>query len=338
MNLRELEYVVAIGHHLNFSKAAAACHVSQPALSNQIKKLEGELGLPLFSRGNSEIQPTPLGRKVIESAKRIMMEAREIQDLATEHRDPVALPFRIGLDPTLAPYLMCYLRTAVADQLPELKVSIVEDKAESLAGRVAARDIDVALLPQNSYQNPLDFTALFDENLFLVVARENVLATMDQISLYDIPFDQLIRLSQPLYFTSEAGIYPSQETRGSNKHHGVETSSFDTMCRHIRDCGGCSIVPALAARQLQAEGCSLAFVPIRESSEKRRVGVISRVGCPRKPLLEALVQHIHANLPAGAEPTLESGDGSLNSNGQDPHLVLLQPHRDQPPCGAARIS
>ncbi len=324
MNLRELEYVIAIDRHLNFSKAAAACNVSQPALSNQIKKLELELGVPLFSRSNTEVRPTPLGERVIESAKRVVLETRRIQDMATEYRDPAALPLRIGLDPTLAPYLMHYLRSAIAAQVPQMKVNIVEGETASLADGVVARDIDIALIPRDSYDGALEFTPLFYENLFLVVTREHVLATKDSISLYDIPFDQLIRLNSPLGFTSEARIHPSQECQRSTKDHEVETSSFETLCQHIRHIGGCSIVTALAAEQLKAEGSDLALVPIAEEAERRCVGVISRVGCPRKSVLAAIVGHIHTSPPAGACLLSRHADDSPESEDPMSHLVLVR--------------
>ena len=328
MNLRELEYVIAIDHHLNFSKAAEACNVSQPALSNQIKKLELELGTPLFARSNSEVRVTPLGERVIESAKRIVLESRKIRDMATEYRDPAALPLRIGLDPTLAPYLLHYLRSAIAAQVPEMKVNIVEGEIASLADGVATRDIDIALIPRDSYQGALDFTPLFYEKLFLVVTRDHMLATQDSISLYDIPFDQLIRLSSPLGFTSEARIHPSQDYQRSNKHHEVETSSFETLCQHIRHIGGCSIVPALAAEQVQAQRADLALVPIAEDEERRCVGVISRVGCPRKSVLAAIVGHIHTNPPPGACLLSEPANDGFESRDQVSQLALKRPQEN----------
>jgi len=108
MNLRDLEYVEALGRYKNFSHAASTCNVSQPALSNQIKKLEQELGAPLFDRGPYEIRPTELGLRVIEAAKVILDQAQKIKDIAIEYRDPEALPYKIGMTPTLAPYLTQY--------------------------------------------------------------------------------------------------------------------------------------------------------------------------------------------------------------------------------------
>ena len=143
---RELEYVIAIDHHLNFSKAAEACNVSQPHFRTRSRSLS--LSLACLSSHAALGSPChPLGERVIESAKRIVLESRKIRDMATEYRDPAALPLRIGLDPTLAPYLLHYLRSAIAAQVPEMKVNIVEGEIASLADGVATRDIDIALIP-----------------------------------------------------------------------------------------------------------------------------------------------------------------------------------------------
>ena len=99
MNLRDLEYVLAVAKHGQFSQAAARCNVSQPALSNQIKKLEQELGGELFLRLSNEIRPSELGARVVEIARRIISDAQRIQDTATEFRNPEALPFKIGMTP-----------------------------------------------------------------------------------------------------------------------------------------------------------------------------------------------------------------------------------------------
>ncbi len=319
MNLRELEYVVAIGRHLNFSKAAAACNVSQPALSNQIKKLELELGMPLFTRSNSEIRPTALGAKVIGSAKRVLAETQRIQDIATEFRDPTALPLRIGLVPTLAPYLMHYLRTHISSQAPQMKVKMVEGEAGLLAEQVASREIDIAVMPKEVYEGALEFAPLFDEKLFLVVNGSHRLSTETCISLYDIPFMQLVRLQTPLGFTSENRIHPTQNSQRPVGTDDVETTNLETICRHIRYSSGCTIIPTLAVEQLQKEGSDLAFVPIVEEEERRRIGVVSRIGCPRRPLLESIIDRVHKNLPLGTDHPIQVSQHSNDLSVQFTH-------------------
>src|SRR5687768_13780550 len=106
MNLRDLEYLVAVADLLSFSKAADACHVSQPTLSNQIKKLEDGLGVRLFERTNKRVMVTEVGERMIAAARRMLREAREMKAMAAQARDPFAGVFRLGVFPTLASYLL----------------------------------------------------------------------------------------------------------------------------------------------------------------------------------------------------------------------------------------
>lgn len=308
MNLRDLEYVEAIGRFASFSRAACACNVSQPALSNQVKKLEQELGAELFYRRMQEVRPTELGQRVIEAARSVLDETRKIRDMATEYRDPTAVPLRVGVTPTLAPYLTPYLSSQIRRLVPDLRVSLVEDRTERLAEMVTERDIDIALVPQTAFSNRLDFTPLFDEPMFLAVHPDHPLAERDadtEIGCNDIPLDELVCSRSPLGYEAEAD--PDRMASIANGNHDLDitAASFETVCRHVCLSGGCTIVPALAAEQFKRDGWSLTFVRINANCHIRHIGVISRCGCPRKPLLATICEEVYANLPSGVEPASE---------------------------------
>lgn len=302
MNLRDLEYVEAIGRFASFSRAAAACNVSQPALSNQVKKLEQELGAELFYRRMQEVRPTELGARVIEAARLVLNETKKIRDMATEYRDPTALPLRIGMTPTLAPYLMHYLCSKIRGLLPELRMSLVEDATDRLTEMVDNRDIDVALVPIRAFSSRLDFSPLFDEPLFLAVRKGHRVAGLADIGHDDIPTDELICPRSPLGFEAEADLHRCLTEAAKDGDVDVTAASFETVCRHVCTSDRCTIVPALAAAQFRRDGWELAFVRLRGMCRIRRIGVISRAGCPRKPLLAAICSEIHLSPPEGVEP------------------------------------
>ena len=305
MNLRDLEYVEAIARYLSFSRAASACNVSQPALSNQIKKLEQELGAELFHRSMQEVRPTEFGARVMDCARTVLVETEKIRDLAAEYRDPAALPLRIGLTPTLAPYLMHYLCGQIRKLMPEIRISVVEEASDQLTDMVANREIDIALTPHNGCGGRLEFSPLFDEPLFLAVRSGHRIDGLDSVGLEDIPSDELICPRSPLGIEAEADMHRCLPDAAKDAHLDVTAVSFETVCRHVCASGGCTIVPALAAEQFKRDGWDLAFVRIRETGHRRRIGVVSRVGCPRKPLLYEICSQIHLDPPCGVEPASE---------------------------------
>lgn len=299
MNLRDLEYVEAVGRLQSFSRAALACNVSQPALSNQIKKLERELGAALFDRRVNDIRPTELGHRVIASAEIILREHRTILDMATEYREPAALPLRVGMTPTLAPYLMHYLYDQIRSLLPDIRVTMAEETPGNLVDLVENRDIDIALIPRCGYDARLDFTPLFDEPLFLAVPMGHCLAGRPDVDVDDLPAGELICTRSPLGFEEEDALRLCSPDIGKDVPFDVTATNFETACRTVCRHGGCTIVPALAAEQFRRDGWDLDFVRLGKSRFVRKIGVISRLGCPRRPLLNSLCERIWQFPPGG---------------------------------------
>ncbi|MEP3274989.1 MAG: LysR family transcriptional regulator [Stappiaceae bacterium] len=292
MNLRDLEYVHALGNYQSFSKAAVACNVSQPALSNQVKKLEQELGAELFDRRLQEIRPTELGNRVIASAKLLLEEAQKIRDMATEYRNPTALPLRVGMVPTLAPFLMRYLFEQIQAVLPDIKLVVSEASSTELTKRVGNRDVDIALIPRNLYDGQMDFSPLFTERMFLATQSGHWLSKYKTIALDEIPYRKLICPNDSLGFEAEQQVQRTNPGTGNDVCLDVSGAGLETVCRHICVSDDCTIIPALASERFQREGWNLAFIPIDDPDCVREIGVISRVGCPRKPLLAKIQKQI----------------------------------------------
>ena len=313
MNLRDLEYVVAVAKYNNFSKAAIACNVSQPALSNQIKKLEQELGSDLFHRLSQDITPTELGQRVVESAVQVLSETLKIKDMATEYRDPTALPIRIGLIPTLAPYIMHYLIERIRSVLPNIEIKIYEEKNKRLANMIINRELDIALSAERFDNNQLDFTPLFYEPIYLAVNTDQQLPEKIEINLegkISSDFHNILYLRDLEQDNKTKNRALIESDRVEEKNLELMSASIETACRHVEMNGGYAIIPALAARQIRETSPKLKFINIRNENSTRLIGILSRVGCPRKPLLETLCKQVN-DLPPNGVQIVET---NLNDN------------------------
>ncbi|SLN56656.1 LysR family transcriptional regulator [Pseudooctadecabacter jejudonensis] len=302
MNLRDLEYVLAVVQNRNFSIAAERCNVSQPALSNQIKKLELELGIDLFLRLPGEVRPTVGGARIAEIASLVQLNVQKIKDLATEYRDPEALPLRVGVTPALAPYLTRYLSDLFGATFPNMRVIMVEDLPDSMLKKVANYELDTALLAQANRSNALDFTPVWKERLMLAMRRGHPLENRPQIFVEDVPADDLIRLPYSFGYDLEARLPVSDNAEKSNKAFDLSAARFDTVCRHLRYSDSVTIVSSVAAEFMQVEDWGMSFVPFAGPGNTRCIGAVSRPNCPRFSILKKMYDYISQQPPGGASP------------------------------------
>ena len=306
MNLRDLEYVVAVAKFSNFSTAAAACNVSQPALSNQIKKLELELGTDLFIRLSGDVRPTACGQRVVEIAQDVLNNAQRIKDTAVEYRDPEAVPFNIGLTPTLAPYLTEYFSRLFNEIFPRMRVTMIEDLPQNMLQMVEDHTLDVALVAKLNHNANLDFTSIWAEPLYLGVRKGHPLETLTSIAPEDVPIHDFIRLPHSFGYELEDRLPKPDRQARSSKRFDLTALRFETICRHICHSDDCTIVSALAAEQFRNDSWPLSFIPFETPGNMRNLGAASRLNCPRKPLLAKIGAYIQSNPPKGVTPTFEA--------------------------------
>ncbi|MCV6584026.1 MAG: LysR family transcriptional regulator [Marinibacterium sp.] len=303
MNLRDLEYVVAVARCGSFSGAAQACNVSQPALSNQIRKLEKELGTDLFLRLSGETRLTACGERVVQTAQGMLTDAQRIRDAATEFRDPEAVPFQIGLTPTLAPYLTKYFSELFSALFPRMRVTMIEDLPQNMLEMVEDHRLDVALVAQSNHNPALDFTSIWTEPLYLAMRQGHPLATLPSIRPEDVPAHDFIRLPHAFGYALEDRLPAHNAAARASKRFDLTALRFETICRHICHSDDCTIVSALAAEQFRADNWPLSFVPFEAPGHLRNLGAASRMNCPRKPLLAKIGAYIFDSPPKGVTPT-----------------------------------
>ncbi len=195
MNLRDLHYVVAVADHGHFGHAASACNVSQPTLSGQIGKLEQELGVEIFSRVGRTIRPTEAGEQIVAHARRAVAAAQDIVDAARANRDPLSGRLRIGVIPTIAPYLMPYVLPLAAEKLPNAPLVLVEDTTANIVPQVCEGKLDAAIVATQEDAPELLSMDLYDEPFFVAMPANHPLVARSEVAASDIDPKALLLLT-----------------------------------------------------------------------------------------------------------------------------------------------
>ncbi len=308
MNLRDLIYVLAVARHQNFSRAAEECNVSQPALSSQIKKLENELGADLFERRVNDVRLTEFGTRIMDSAQSIIDQTEIIKDIAQEYRDIEALPFKIGMTPTLAPYITSYFREMFTDLYPNMRIILIEDKPVELSQMVEAKKIDIALIARKSHtliygegkRMPMDFTSIWYEPLLLGLREGHPLANRSSIKAKDVPAELLIRFSIPFGYDLEKDLPDANPEMLERTGYDASATRFETVCRHVSQSDDCTIINAIAAEKFKEHNWGLTYLEFEDEGNLRDLGMISLPGYPRNQIFKAMVEYINNAPPKGA--------------------------------------
>lgn len=239
--LRQLEYLVAVADLHNFRRAADACHVSQPTLSQQIKALENRLGVALIERRTSGAELTPIGREITARARRLMIEVQDIRDLARRAGENLAGTLRFGVSPTLGPYLMPPIIAALHREQPDLKLHIREGIPEEQALALSRGALDMLLGPLPIEGSDLEVEPLFRERLFLVAPPDHPLVINSSLNIADLKGAQVL------------GI-----TKNHHLHHQVAAICAELGMDLLRDYEGTSLD---SIHQMASSGLGLAVLP-----------------------------------------------------------------------------
>ncbi|MGB3471054.1 MAG: LysR substrate-binding domain-containing protein [Erythrobacter sp.] len=297
MNLRDLEYVTAIDRYRNFGRAAQACHVSQPSLSAQVKKLEERLGVELFARTNSGVFTTDAGSRIVATAREMLRAAQRISDTAAEYHDPLAAPLRIGMIPTLAPFVLPYMSKTIRSVADGINVIYREQPTEALLTELEERVVDVAMMSGPVAPPGYQFTPVFKEPLVLMVSKNHRLANTQSVSACDIPIEELLLLTREHCFRADTLSLCRAKNIGIDVPDQLLATNFLTMSHYLTDEVGCALVPILAQPILECANPEMRFVQIDDATYGRDIGFVSRKGCPREHILMALCDEIRANPP-----------------------------------------
>ena len=195
MNVRDLQYVIAVAEERHFGRAANKCHVSQPALSGQIRKLEDYLGVALFERTNRTVHVTPVGERIVAQARRLITLWDEIVATAQTTKDPLSGQFRLGMISTIGPYLSPLILSTIRQEMPDLSLTLIEGLTTDLENRVANWELDGAILATEPAVSHLQDIILYDEPFWIALPNGHPLAEQETIELGELAHEELLLLA-----------------------------------------------------------------------------------------------------------------------------------------------
>lgn len=293
MNLRDLEYFMAVAETGHFGRAAEMCHVSQPTLSTQIKKLEDELGTPLLERTSRRVVLTAVGREVAKQAKQVLSQVDQLRAVANAVQGLLQGPLRLGAFPTLGPYILPELMPLLREHAPDLKPYLIEEKTAELLTRLRDGRLDAALLALPLEGDDLRVAPLFKEPFVAALPTNHALARKRQIDIQALSAHNLLLLEDGHCFREQA-LEVCHRAGASEEE--FKATSLETLRYMVAAGMGMTLLPALAARNNTAQ---LALVPFKSPAPERSIALVWRRGSAGTPSLEALAQLIrhHLRLP-----------------------------------------
>lgn len=255
MTLTQLSYAVAVDTHRHFSRAAEACGVSQPTLSTQLRKLERELGVEIFDRGRQPVEPTDLGARVLSQARAVLREAARLEEVVEEARGEVSGEFRIGMLPTLAPYVLPRFASDLAREHPEISLSVEEGLTDPLLERVETDRLDAALIATPVDSPGLLERPLYEEPFVGYVSEGHRLHDRDRLSRDDLSLDDLWILHEGHCFRDQVlrVCRDLERPESSSRPLEFESGNLETLIRLVDEGGGMTLLPELAVDGLTSE-------------------------------------------------------------------------------------
>ncbi len=305
MTITQLEYLVAVDTHRHFGKAAEHCFVSQPTLSAQIQKLEEELGVKIFDRSKQPIMPTEPGEQLLEQARKILSECAMFTEMVDSKKNILTGELKIGVIPTLAPYLLPLFIQSFALKFPLVKLVINELTTDLLLTRLREGRIDVGLLITPLNEKGIKEDVLFYEEMVAYISRNNAAYKKTYVLPTDIDPEKLWLLEEGHCFRSQiVNLCELRRNTKEGSHFEYEAGSLETLRRMVEINDGITILPELATLDLTEKqlSCVRHFSlpkPVRE------VSIITHRDFVKKRLVEALKVSIIASLPEKVKNNLK---------------------------------
>lgn len=297
MNLRDLTYLVALADHRHFGRAAEACFVSQPTLSMQVKKLERELGVELVERSPRQVMLTPAGELVVERARHMVREADEIREIARRTADPESGSLRLGIFPTLAPYLLPYVVPGITERFPKLELLLVEDKTEEILAQLRDGRLDVAVLALPVHDVNVASRVLFDEDFVLAVPRDHPLAATDRpVATAVLAGESVLLLDDGHCLRDQALSVCSMA--GAAERRGFRATSLETLRQMVAAGVGITLLPRLAVSGPLGMSPLTHLIAFRDPAPQRTIAMFWRPTNPAASLMPDLAALL-CDLPDG---------------------------------------
>jgi LysR family hydrogen peroxide-inducible transcriptional activator len=302
MTIQQLQYIAAIDMHRHFGRAAEACFVTQPTLSSMVKKLEDELGVVLFDRGRQPVVPTPEGKALVAQARNVLQEVQLFRDMAASTRDDLSGELRLGVIPTVAPYLLPLFLDRLLKAHPALRVSVEELTTETIVQRLEHGRLDMGILALPLGLPGVREEAWFTERFLLYASPQEGLARKRYVLPEEIPVDRLWLLEEGHCLRSQVmDLCELREQRHGPGRFSYVSGSIEALMRMVDAHGGLTVVPELAtvgmAPARKRRLCVFkAPVPVRE------IGLVTWRHTVKGRAKEALRESVLAGVVSKLQP------------------------------------
>ncbi len=297
ITLTQLEYIVAVDTHRHFVTASEKCFISQPTLSMQIKKLEENIGVVIFDRTKQPIIPTVLGKKIISQARVILREAKKMKYLIKELKNDISGDLRIGIIPTIAPYLLPLFVGNYKKKYPDVIIKIEELVTEKIVSKLITDEIDVGILVTPLHEKSIIERPLYYEEMMIYTNNSHPLASKSTINVKDIATPEIWLLNDGHCFRHQVvNLCNLHDLQTDKLPFEFEGGALDTLIRIIDKEGGYTLIPELAGTDLLKNKKSKIkkfsnIVPLRE------VSIVTTRQFAKTKLIDLLIDSIKLSVP-----------------------------------------
>jgi LysR family hydrogen peroxide-inducible transcriptional activator len=300
-SLRQLRYLVAVADRLNFRAAAASSFVTQSTLSAGIKELESVLGVELVERDKRRVRLTGAGEAVVAKARALLAQAQDLVETARGAAEPLSGPFRLGVIPTIAPFLLPALAPKLRALYPKLKLYLREDLTERLLDRLRGAELDAALIALPYDTGELAVRELFRDEFWFVAREDDPLAREKAIEIERLAPREIVLLEEGHCLRDHAIV--ACGARGPGEAPAVEATSLATLAQMVEGGLGVTLLPEMTLKAGLLNGTSLVARPFAAKVPARRIALVSRPGSARSHevalLADLVVEYAAPRLKAG---------------------------------------
>ena len=295
MTLQQLEYILAVDRFRHFAKAAEHCRVTQPTLSAMIQKLEEELDTRIFDRSQQPVCPTPVGIHIIRQAQHILTQTGRIRHIIEEEKHSLTGVFKLGILPTIAPYLLPRFFPQLMKKHPQLDIRVVEMQTDVLKRALQTGEIDAGIVASLAGMEEFGQTSLFYEEFFAYVAREEPLFDRKIVRTSDLTGEQLWLLDEGHCFRDQLVRF-CQLKAARVSQLVYRLGSMETFLRMVENGKGVTFIPELSVLQLNESQKELVR-PFAIPCPTRQIVMLTDRNFIRHTLLETLVREIQSSVP-----------------------------------------
>lgn len=286
--LRQLQYLTAVVELKHFGHAAERCFVTQSTLSAGIQDLEQLLGINLLERTNRKVIPTPLGTEIADQAQTILSLSADLVELAQSENNPLAGRVRIGVIPSISPFLLPKVLPSIRENLPELELVLIEDQSERLLEKLKSAEIDLAILAFPYNIHGFRHRIFAKEQFWLALPKDHQLATLDHINAEKLPVNELLLLSEGHCLREHA--LSACQLPTTTQRTSVQGTSLYTLIEMVAGGLGITLIPEMAIHSDMVQNADICIRPLvsKDNKPMREIGLVWRPSYKRTETLEHL--------------------------------------------------